>query len=88
MVFPPPVELLKQSRRDEIQGNPLTLPRLDHRHAIVHMLDDLEGCVDTGGFGEEFLGGKIGVRAVEERSNVACATSRDNKHGRNEAQAQ
>jgi hypothetical protein len=31
----------------------------NHSHVIVHVLDDLEGCVDARGFGEGFQEGNV-----------------------------
>jgi len=41
-----------------------------HIRLIIHLLDDLQGGVDTGGFGEGFHEGIVLLMAVKNPENI------------------
>lgn len=45
---------------------------LDHAHAIIYVLDDLEGDVDMGGFGEGFHEGIVPLMTVVYLEYILC----------------
>lgn len=46
----------------------------DHAYPIVYVLDDLEGSVDAGGFGEGFHEGMVPLMAVDYLENILIST--------------
>ena len=48
---------------------------LDHIQTIVHVLDDLEGRVDAGGFGDGFHEGIVPLMAVDNLENALVPNS-------------
>ena len=47
---------------------------IDHGHAIIHVLDDMEGGVDAGGFGKGFYEGIVPFMVVKNLENILVST--------------
>jgi hypothetical protein len=48
----------------------------DHAHAVIQVLDDLEGSVDAGGFGKRFHDGIESLLEVDNLENLLVSTLR------------
>jgi len=47
---------------------------LNHAHAIIHVLDDLEDGVDAGGLGQGFHEGIVSFLVVKNLENILVST--------------